>query len=52
MTGTINPMWWVLNKETEETIAICDKKAIADEISEMFKDVKGIECVVRVAYTR
>ena len=41
----MTPHWFVLDKETERTIAICNNKADADWIAENYPT----ECIVRVA---
>lgn len=44
--------WWVLDTETNETIAICMIKADADFICEVYTAKNGDKYVVRLAYTR
>lgn len=44
--------WWVLDTETNETIAICMTKADADFICEVYTAKNGDKYVVRVAFTR
>lgn len=49
MAKVFKPMWWVLDKETERTIAICDKEDDANAIKELYGSYKNTECIVRVA---
>lgn len=46
MERKMTPNWWVLVKETEETVAICVNEACANWIAENFP----LECVVRVEF--
>lgn len=48
----LRPLWYVMAKSDERTIAICDNEDDANSIADLYKAHKDTECVIRITFTR